>query len=346
MLPEALRAPATQLDALERPWRDLRISLTDRCNFRCTYCMPRAQFGADHAFLPRKSLLDFDEIERLARLSAELGVRKLRLTGGEPLLRPGLPSLVERLAQLPGIDDISLTTNASLLDRAAARALASAGLSRITVSLDAIDDDRFQRISDVRVSVEQVLAGIEHARAADLDPVKVNAVIQRGVNEDQITRLAEYFRHSGCILRFIEFMDVGTTNGWRLADVVPAADIVQRVHARWPLEALPAKDPGETATRWRYSDGGGEIGVIASVTAPFCGGCKRARLSADGKLYTCLFGHEGHDLRGALRSGDDDDALRERLGRIWGDRQDRYSEQRSAESAAAAKKVEMSYIGG
>lgn len=345
MLPEALRAPAIQLDALERPWRDLRISLTDRCNFRCTYCMPRAQFGPDHAFLSRKALLDFDEITRLARLSAELGVRKLRLTGGEPLLRPGLPSLVERLARLPGIDDISLTTNASLLDRAAARALAGAGLSRITVSLDAIDDARFQRISDVRVPIARVLEGIEHARAAGLAPVKINAVIQRGVNENQITPLAAHFRNSGCILRFIEFMDVGTTNGWRLEDVVPAADIVQHIHSQWPLQAVPAKDPGETATRWRYADGGGEIGVIASVTQPFCGGCKRARLSADGKLYTCLFGHEGHDLREALRSGADDAALRDRLAGIWGARQDRYSEQRSAETAPADK-VEMSYIGG
>lgn len=338
--------PLTQIpDALGRPLRDLRISLTDRCNFRCTYCMPRERFGSEHAFLPRSHLLRFEEIERLGRLFAELGVRKLRLTGGEPLLRRDLETLIAKLARIPGITDISLTTNGSLLGAKRAKALADSGLGRITVSLDAIDDGVFQRINDVRFPVAPVLRAVEHAQAAGLGPVKINVVVQRGVNDDQIEPLAAHFRGTGCILRFIEYMDVGTTNGWRLDEVVPAAEIVERIHARWPLEAVAPNYPGETANRWRFADGAGEIGVIASVTQPFCGGCTRARLSAEGQLFTCLFGSRGHDLRALLRDGRSDDTIRETLHGIWGARADRYSEQRSSETTGDAK-VEMSYIGG
>nr|WP_232226799.1 GTP 3',8-cyclase MoaA [Algiphilus aromaticivorans] len=335
----------TTLDALARPLRDLRISLTDRCNFRCTYCMPRHVFGPDHEFLPRAELLDFDEIVRSARIFAELGVRKLRITGGEPLLRPDLETLIERLAALPGIEDISLTTNASRLTAERARGLHAAGLRRLTVSLDAIDDTTFRRIVDVQTPVARILEAIDHAVDAGLAPVKINAVIKRGLNDDQIEPLAQYFRHSGCVLRFIEFMDVGASNGWKLDAVVPAAEIVQRLQARWPLAPLDPNYAGETANRWRYRDGAGEIGVIASVSEPFCGGCSRARLSAEGKLYTCLFASQGFDLRALLRDGADDEMLRAHLGTLWGARVDRYSELRTAETAAT-RKVEMSYIGG
>jgi cyclic pyranopterin phosphate synthase len=338
--------PRTTPDAFGRPLRDLRISLTDRCNFRCTYCMPRDRFGAAHAFLPRGEILSFEEIERLVRLFAELGVRKLRLTGGEPLLRRDIEKLIARLAVVPGIEDISLTTNGSLLDHDRAQALAGAGLRRVTVSLDALDDTVFHRVNDVGFPVARVLAAIEHAVRAGLAPVKINAVIRRGVNEDQILPLAERFRGSGCIPRFIEYMDVGASNGWRLDDVVPAREIVARIDERWPLAPLPPNYPGETANRWRYADGGGEIGVIASVTQPFCGGCTRARLSAEGKLFTCLFGTHGHDLRRRLREGASDEYLRNTLGLLWTRRRDRYSERRGAATAAQRQKVEMSYIGG
>lgn len=333
------------IDRLQRPLRDLRISVTDRCNFRCTYCMPKALFGADHAFLPRESLLDFDEIERLVRLFTDHGVRKLRLTGGEPLVRPRLELLIERLAAIDGIEDIALTTNGSLLSVQRARQLADAGLRRITVSLDALDNATFMAINDVGFPVERVIEGMENARAAGLGPVKVNAVIQRHVNDDQILPLAGYFRGSGHVLRFIEFMDVGTTNGWRLDDVVPAREIRERIHSVYPLEAVEPQYLGEVARRWRYRDGTGEIGLIASVTQPFCGDCTRARLSAEGVLYTCLFAGCGTDLRGLLRSDADDARIGEEIESIWRRRSDRYSEQRTEETVLRPK-VEMSYIGG
>ncbi len=334
----------TLTDRLDRPLRDLRISVTDRCNFRCTYCMPKEQFGADHAFLPRHALLDFDEIERLVRVFAGQGVRKIRLTGGEPLVRKGIADLIGRIAAVPGIDDIALTTNASLLSASEARALVDAGLERVTVSLDALDDATFMAINDVGFPVDKVLKGIDNAAEAGLG-VKINAVIQRGVNEDQILPMAGYFRGSGHILRFIEFMDVGTTNGWRLDDVVSAREIRDRIDAVWPIEPADPNYFGEVADRWRYRDGTGEIGIIASVTQPFCRGCTRARLSAEGSLYTCLFAGVGYDLRGLLRSGADDARLEEEIAGIWGQRADRYSELRSDETVLQPK-VEMSYIGG
>jgi len=332
------------IDQLRRPLRDLRISVTDRCNFRCTYCMPKELFGADHAFLPREALLDFGEIERLVRVFAEHGIEKVRLTGGEPLVRPQLEQLVERIASVDGIRDIALTTNGSLLTAGRAQQLADAGLSRVTVSLDAVEDPVFMAINDVGFPVGRVLAGIDNATGAGL-PVKINAVIQRGVNEDQVLPMAGYFRGSGHILRFIEFMDVGTTNGWRLEDVVSAREIHDRIHAVFPLEPCDPNYPGEVANRYRYRDGTGEIGLIASVTQPFCRGCTRARLSAEGSLYTCLFAGVGHDLRGLLRSGADDARLAGEITRIWGSRADRYSELRSRETRPTHR-VEMSYIGG
>ena len=341
----AARAAAPQ-DRRGRPLRDLRVSVTDRCNFRCAYCMPKEVFNSRHRFLGRDRLLRFEELERLARLFAELGARKLRLTGGEPLLRRGLEGLVERLAGVPGIEDLCLTTNGSLLTRARARALAAAGLGRVTVSLDGLDDAAFRRLNDVDAPVAAVLEAIGHAHEAGLGPVKVNMVVQRGVNEDQILPMAEHFRGSPHILRYIEYMDVGSTNDWRREAVVPAAEVHGRLAARWPLEPLEPNHPGEVARRWRWRDGQGEIGLIASVTQPFCGGCGRARLSADGRLYTCLFATQGHDLRAPLRAGADDGALRRELERLWTAREDRYSELRGAPAAAGEARVEMSYIGG
>ena len=329
-----------------RPLHDLRVSVTDRCNFRCAYCMPKEVFNSRYRFLQRERLLRFEELERLARLFAELGVRKLRLTGGEPLLRRGLEGLVERLAGVPGIRDLCLTTNGSLLTRDRARALAAAGLNRVTVSLDGLDDAAFRRLNGVDAPVAAVLEAIERAHEAGLGPVKVNMVVQRGVNEDQILPMAEHFRGMPHILRYIEYMDVGSTNDWRREAVVPAAEVRRRLEARWPLEAMDAHYPGEVARRWRWRDGRGEIGLIASVTQPFCGGCGRARLSADGKLYTCLFAARGHDLRAPLRAGDGDGELRERLRRLWAAREDRYSELRGSPAAAGEARVEMSYIGG
>ncbi|TAN07562.1 MAG: GTP 3',8-cyclase MoaA [Rhodanobacteraceae bacterium] len=333
-------------DELGRALHDLRISVTDRCNFRCTYCMPRELFGADHAFLPRASLLSFDEIARLTRLFAGLGVRKLRLTGGEPLVRRDLGQLVAMLAPTHGIEDISLTTNGSLLSREKAERLRKAGLKRITISLDALDDATFKAMNGVGFPVAKVLAAIDHAAAAGLAPVKVNMVVRRGANDQAIEAMAEHFRGTGQILRFIEFMDVGTTNGWRLDEVVTAKEILARIDARWPIEQAPPNYPGEVAVRWRYRDGGGEIGVIASVTRPFCGGCTRARLSAEGRLYTCLFAATGADLRGMLRGGASDEAITGKLAAVWHVRRDRYSELRTAATAAGRKKIEMSYIGG
>jgi GTP 3',8-cyclase len=330
-------------DAFGRPPRDLRISVTDRCNFRCVYCMPKEIYGRGYRFLERRELLTFEEIERLARVSASLGVEKVRLTGGEPLLRREIERLVELLAGIPGLD-ITLTTNGSLLPQKA-RALADAGLGRVTVSLDSLDDETFRRMNDVEFPVERVLAGIEAAAAAGLAPVKVNTVVKRGANEASVVPLARYFRGTGQIVRFIEYMDVGHTNGWRLDDVVPAAEIVAAIDAELPLEPIEPNYPGEVARRYRYRDGSGEVGVIASVTQPFCGACTRARLSAEGRLYTCLFATEGHDLRAPLRNGVSDAALGEELARIWLARRDRYSELRSAETVGLPK-IEMSYIGG
>jgi GTP 3',8-cyclase len=335
-------------DALTRPLRDLRISVTDRCQFRCTYCMPREVFGRDFAFLPRAELLTFEEIARVARVFAGLGARKLRLTGGEPLLRRDLDRLVAMLARIDGIADIALTTNGALLERKAG-ALAAAGLRRVTVSLDSLDDAVFMALNDAAFPVARVLDGITAAAGAGLAPVKVNMVVRRGVNEQSIRPMAGHFRHSGHVLRFIEYMDVGTTNGWRLDDVVPAAEIISLIGRQWPLEPVAPGYPGEVARRWRYRDGAGEIGLIASVTQPFCRGCTRARLSADGKLYTCLFAGTGHDLRGPLRAGSSDLALREQISAIWTRRGDRYSEQRASQTTPARQpdpKVEMSRIGG
>jgi GTP 3',8-cyclase len=333
-------APLT--DRLARPLRDLRISVTDRCNFRCVYCMPKEIYGRDFQFLPRAELLTFEEIERLARAFVAQGVTKVRITGGEPLVRRDLERLVDSLARLPGLD-LTLTTNGALLP-AKAGALADAGLRRVTVSLDALDDATFRAMNDVDFPVERVLAGIDAAAAAGL-PVKVNCVVKRGVNEDEIVPMARYFREAGHVLRFIEYMDVGHSNGWRLDDVVPAAEIVRLVSDELPLEPVAPTYRGEVARRWRYADGSGEIGVIASVTQPFCGDCTRARLSADGKLYTCLFAVRGHDLRSVIRSGAADEELEAAIAGIWKPRTDRYSELRTADTAGLPK-VEMSYIGG
>jgi cyclic pyranopterin phosphate synthase len=330
-------------DSLNRPVRDLRISVTDRCNFRCVYCMPKEVFGRDYSFLERAELLTFEEIERTARIFARLGATKVRLTGGEPLLRRELERLVGMLARIPGLD-LTLTTNGSLLPQKAAL-LAEAGLRRVTVSLDSLDDDVFREMNDVDFPVERVLAGIEAAAAAGLAPVKVNMVVKRGLNDESVLPMARYFRGSGHILRFIEYMDVGHTNGWRLDDVVAAAEIVNAIDAEHPLEPLDANYPGEVAQRYRYRDGAGEIGVIASVTQPFCGACTRARLSAEGRLFTCLFATKGFDVRAVLRGGASDTELAKALSGVWRARADRYSEIRSAETLDLPK-VEMSYIGG
>ncbi len=331
-------------DTLARPLRDLRISVTDRCNFRCVYCMPKEFFGADHAFLPQSAILSFEEITRLARLFAREGVHKIRLTGGEPLVRSQIERLIEALSAIPGIDDLTLTTNASLLTLTKAHSLRAAGLDRITVSLDAIDDAIFRRINDVDYPVDRVLEGIEAAQAGGLAPVKINTVIKRGLNHAQILPLADHFRHSGHILRFIEYMDVGNTNGWRLTDVVTAQEIRDTLEATWPLTPLEPHDMGEVANRYHYRDGAGEVGIISSVTEPFCGTCNRARLSAQGELFTCLFGSRGYDLRTWLHQPNDE-AIAERIRAIWEGRADRYSELRTEETPARPK-VEMSHIGG
>jgi cyclic pyranopterin phosphate synthase len=331
-------------DTLGRPLHDLRISVTDRCNFRCVYCMPRAVFGPDHAFLASADQLSFDEIERLVRIFTRLGVEKVRLTGGEPLVRRDLPSLVSALARIPGVRDLTLTTNGVLLPAVAA-ALKGAGLHRVTISLDADDDETFMRLNDARVPVSRVLAGMEAAEAAGLGPIKLNMVVKRGWNEHSILPMARRFRGTGRILRFIEYMDVGHSNGWRLDDVVTADEILRLISSEFAVEPMEPTAPGEVAERYRYLDGSGEIGIIASVSRPFCGSCNRARLSADGKLYTCLFATAGHDLRALLRGGASDEQLEADLRRVWGAREDRYSEIRSAETVDLPK-VEMSYIGG
>jgi len=335
--------PTALTDSLGRPLLDMRVSVTDRCNFRCSYCMPREHFDSAHRFLPRAELLSFEEITRAAGLFAELGVRKLRLTGGEPLLRAELPRLVEMLAQIQGLE-LALTTNGSLL-AARAEPLRRAGLSRITVSLDALDPQVFRAMADAEYSVDTVLAGIDAASANELGPVKINTVVRRGVNDNEILPLVRRFRGTGHILRFIEYMDVGITNGWKLDQVLSGREIVERIDREFPLEPLDANYAGEVASRYRLRDGSGEIGVITSVTRPFCGTCSRARLSSDGKLYTCLFAHTGHDLRERLRRGDDDASLREFFRELWSARVDRYSELRSSRTRGLPR-VEMSYIGG
>ena len=355
----ALSVPATpehptgQLaDALARPLHDLRISVTDRCNFRCVYCMPKEVFGKDYPYLPHGDLLSFEEITRMARIFIAHGVEKIRLTGGEPLLRKNLEHLVAMLRALPTVSgrplDLTLTTNGSILARKA-QALKDAGLDRVTVSLDALDDAVFKRMNDVDFAVADVLAGIEAAHAVGLGPIKVNMVVKRGSNDDQIVPMARHFKGSPVILRFIEYMDVGASNGWNMDEVVPSSEVVQRIGAELPLAPLGANYTGETAARWRYLDGGGEIGVISSVTGAFCKDCSRMRLSTEGKLYTCLFATRGHDLRALLRAGHDDLAISGAVARLWRGRDDRYSETRTINTDGlqrGARRVEMSYIGG
>jgi GTP 3',8-cyclase len=330
-------------DTFGRPLRDLRFSITDKCNFRCVYCMPKEVYGREFHFLGRDQLLTFEEIERAARVFVGLGVRKIRLTGGEPLLRREVERLVSMLAGIPGID-LSMTTNGSLLAGKAGE-LADAGLRRVTVSLDSLDDRVFMAMNDVAFPVSVVLEGIDAAAEAGLAPVKVNMVVKRGVNEDSVLSMARHFRGTGHVVRFIEYMDVGTTNGWRLEDVVPAAEIVARIGDVFPLEPMEPNYAGEVANRYRYLDGGGEIGIIASVTEPFCGACTRARVTADGKLYTCLFASHGQDIRALLRGGASDEEIAATVAGVWLAREDRYSEIRSADTPGLPR-PEMSYIGG
>ncbi|MBK9161245.1 MAG: GTP 3',8-cyclase MoaA [Nitrosomonadales bacterium] len=352
----AWRAPAMPgvhggaiVDRMQRPLRDLRISVTDRCNLRCTYCMPREVFGERYAFLPRAELLSFEEIERLARPFIRLGVKKIRLTGGEPLLRRGIEKLVGKLASLrdpEGVPvEVALTTNGLLLSQKA-RSLKDAGLARLTVSLDGLSEATYRRMSDSEVPVATVLEGIEAAQRAGFDFIKVNMVVRRGANDHEIVPMAGHFRNSGIVLRFIEYMDVGSTNGWRMDDVVPAREMLERVADRYPVHPVGPNYHGEVAERWRYLDGGGEIGLIASVTQAFCDGCTRARLSTDGRLYTCLFAVDGLDLREPLRHGAADRALDDMVAGCWERRADRYSQLRHTATAAQGKKIEMSYIGG
>ena len=352
-IPTPLEAPTGLLqDALARPLHDLRISVTDRCNFRCVYCMPKEVFDKDYAFLPHSSLLSFEEITRVAKVCIAHGVRKIRLTGGEPLLRKNIEKLIGMLNALTAPDgtpiDLTLTTNASLLAKKA-RALKDAGLRRVTVSLDALDNAVFQRMNDVDFPVAEVLKGIDAAYNAGLGPIKVNMVVKGGMNDQEILPMARYFKGTPFILRFIEYMDVGASNGWKMDEVVPSAEVIRRIHAEMPLEEIEPNYTGETAERWRYKDDGSEIGVISSVTRAFCRDCSRVRLSTEGKLYTCLFATAGHDLRPLLRGGRSDEELATVIAHIWRRRTDRYSELRTANTAgldAARRKVEMSYIGG
>ncbi len=338
----------TLTDTLHRPLRDLRISVTDRCNFRCPYCMPAEIFGDKYTFLPKSDLLTFEEITRLTRVLMRLGVRKVRLTGGEPLVRQEVEQLVSQLAALDGVEDLAMTTNGFLLPKKA-QTLKDAGLQRVTVSLDSLDDAVFRRMNGGKAGVQDVLAGIAAAEQAGLMPIKINAVVQRGVNDHTVVDLARYCKEHGYIVRFIEYMDVGTLNGWRLDDVVPADEIVGRIHAEMPLEPIPGNYRGEVANRFRYTDGSGEIGVIASVTKPFCGDCTRLRLSPEGEIYTCLFAVKGTDLRGPLRAGATDDEIEQLVGGVWGKRTDRYSEIRTSltdQNRERRDKVQMFHIGG
>jgi GTP 3',8-cyclase len=341
-----MRFPTEPLpaDSVGRPLRDLRISVTDRCNFRCTYCMPKEVFGRDFHFLPSAALLTFEEIERLARIFVGHGVEKIRLTGGEPLVRRGLEQLVAKIARIEGLHDLTMTTNGSLL-APRAKALRDAGLRRITISLDSLDENVFRAMNDVDYSVSGVLAGIDAAAAAGFESIKINCVVKRGINDRTIVDLAGRFRGTGMIVRFIEYMDVGSTNGWRLDDVVPAAEVVALLDAHFGIEPIGPNYRGEVAQRYRYRNGGGEIGMIASVTQPFCRDCTRARLSSEGLLYTCLFGTVGHDFRALLRGGKSDDDISSFLRGVWRVRGDRYSELRTADTAKLPK-VEMSHIGG
>jgi cyclic pyranopterin phosphate synthase len=338
-------------DQLGRPLRDLRISVTDRCNFRCSYCMPKEVFDKDYQYLPHSALLTFEEITRLVRLFSRHGVHKIRLTGGEPLLRKNIEVLIGQLAQLRTAGreplDLTLTTNGSLLARKA-KALKAAGLNRVTVSLDGLDDTVFRRMNDVDFPVAEVLAGIAAARDAGLGPIKINMVVKRGTNEREILPMARHFKGSGMVLRFIEYMDVGASNGWRMDDVVPSAEVIATIQREMPLVPLEPAAPGETAQRWAYADGSGEIGVISSVTQAFCGDCNRARLSTEGQVYLCLFATHGHDLRSLLRGGASDEEIASAIGHIWQQREDRYSQLRGTQAALSQgeRRVEMSYIGG
>jgi len=339
-------------DTLGRPLRDLRISVTDRCNFRCSYCMPKEVFDSNYKYLPHSALLTFEEITRVAKLFVAHGVQKIRLTGGEPLLRKNVEILIEQLAQLRTVEgtplDLTLTTNASLLARKA-KALKAAGLNRVTVSLDGLDDEVFRRMNDVDFPVAEVLAGIEAARDAGLGPIKINMVVKRGTNENEILPMARRFKGTGMTLRFIEYMDVGTSNGWRMDEVVPSSEVIATINRELPLVPLESSAPGETAQRWAYADGSGEVGVISSVTQAFCGDCNRARLSTEGQIYTCLFATQGHDLRSLIRGGASDEDIASAIGHIWNERGDRYSQLRASmppDARAGQRRVEMSYIGG
>ena len=331
------------IDTLNRPLRDLRISVTDRCNFRCVYCMPKEIFGTDYKFLHRDQVLTFEEITRLAKIFVAHGVKKIRLTGGEPLVRKDLPDLIAMLADIPNLD-LTMTTNGSLLPKFA-QSLKDAGLKRVTVSLDSLDNAIFKSMNDVDFPVEKVIEGMDAAAAVGLGPIKVNMVVKRGVNENSILPMARFFREKGYILRFIEYMDVGHSNGWHMDEVVSAAEIVKMINAEMPLESADPNYPGEVAGRWRYKDGKGEIGTIASVTQAFCRDCNRARITAEGQLYNCLFAVKGHDFRALLRDGTNDDSISQEISRVWNKRADRYSEIRS-ENTIALPKVEMSHIGG
>ncbi len=332
-------------DALQRPLHDVRISITDRCNFRCVYCMPREVFGRDFAFLERSQLLTFEEIARVAKSFARLGVEKIRLTGGEPLIRRNVERLIEMLAGVEGINDLTMTTNGSLLTRQKARALKDAGLQRITISLDTLDESEFRKINDVHMPLARVLDAIDAANEAGLSPVKIDVVVMRGRNDKSFVDIAGRFRGTGMIVRFIEYMDVGNTNGWRIDDVVTGAEIRERIEGQWPLVPIAPNYFGEVAQRWRYADGAGEIGIITSVSQPFCGSCTRARLSAEGEMYTCLFSGTGKDLRALLRGGASDEEIEGAIASVWRVRADRYSEIRS-NATVGLKKVEMSHIGG
>jgi cyclic pyranopterin phosphate synthase len=352
-IPSKLEKPTGSLsDAFDRPLRDLRISVTDQCNFRCVYCMPREVFGKDYVFLPESSLLTFEEITRIAKIFVAHGVEKIRLTGGEPLVRKNIEKLIEMLSVLKTPDnrdlDLALITNGAALAKKA-QALKDAGLKRITVSLDSLDDELFKRMNDANFPASKVLHAIEVAHKVGLDPIKVNMVVKRGMNDQEIVPMARHFKGTPFILRFIEYMDVGNSNGWKMDEVVPTTEVIQRINAELPLEEVPPNYLGETAERWRYADGSGEIGAISSVTRAFCGTCTRVRLSAEGKMYTCLFATGGHDLRALMRDGRTDEEIASVVAYLWRARTDRYSEQRAANTAELnqpKKKIEMSYIGG